>query len=109
VVTQAALSRMERSMAPLRQSGATPTELEEQLNRELEAIVWMRLGAPPLLHSSKGRLDADPFALRACPRPPPSPGPLVLVNCPLVLETALAFLCGRAGLRMEAGCRADPT
>jgi hypothetical protein len=27
----------------------------------------MRLGAPPLLHSSKGKLNADPFALRTCP------------------------------------------
>jgi hypothetical protein len=82
MVTQAALSRIERCTAPLRQSGATPTELEDQLNRELEAIVWMRLGAPPLLHSSKGRLNADPFALRAYPRPPP-PGPLVLVAAQL--------------------------
>lgn len=62
-VREAALSRMERCTAPLRMLGSTPTELESQLNKELEAIVWMRLGAPPLLHSSKGKLNADPFAL----------------------------------------------
>jgi hypothetical protein len=64
---------MERCTAPLRMLGSTPTELESQLNKELEAIVWMRLGAPPLLHSSKGKLNADPFALRTCPNPNPNP------------------------------------
>eukprot|EP00238_Polyblepharides_amylifera_P015026 CAMPEP_0196581474 /NCGR_PEP_ID=MMETSP1081-20130531/33982_1 /TAXON_ID=36882 /ORGANISM="Pyramimonas amylifera, Strain CCMP720" /LENGTH=230 /DNA_ID=CAMNT_0041901715 /DNA_START=108 /DNA_END=800 /DNA_ORIENTATION=- len=58
--TQTRLNRCREMMGRLAHN---PKEINEELTSELDAMLWMRLGAPPVYHLDEaGMLKPDPFA-----------------------------------------------
>mmetsp|Transcript_34619 Transcript_34619/g.75667 ORF Transcript_34619/g.75667 Transcript_34619/m.75667 type:complete len:711 (-) Transcript_34619:222-2354(-) len=63
IVQQGAKSRLSRCRAMIADIGQKPEEMENELTSELNALLWQRLGAPPVFHvDMDGTAKPDPFA-----------------------------------------------